>query len=55
MTSAFPTLDDLVAAWNQTAADLLLIDPSAEVFILDPASILRGPLPAAGTLGNVRG
>jgi hypothetical protein len=49
----FPSIDAFVAAWNDTAAQLAAVDPTAEVFTIDPAAVVRGPLPPDTPLGNV--
>jgi hypothetical protein len=49
----FPSIDAFVAAWNKTAAQLSAIDPTVEVFTLDPATVVRGPIPPGTPLGNV--
>jgi hypothetical protein len=49
----FPSIDAFVVAWNETAAQLAALDPTAEVFIIDPATVVRGPVPPDTPLGNV--
>jgi hypothetical protein len=49
----FPSIDAFAAAWNDTAAQLAAVDPTVEVFTIDPAAVVRGPLPPDTPLGNV--
>jgi hypothetical protein len=51
--SVFPSIDAFTTAWNDTAAQLALVDPTVEVFTIDPAAVVRGPLPPDTPLGNV--
>ena len=50
-TSVFPSIEAFAEAWNDTAVQMVLLDPSVEVFHLDPAAVVRGPLPPDTQLG----
>jgi hypothetical protein len=51
--TVFPSIDAFATAWNDTAAQLAVVDPTVEVFTIDPAAVVRGPLPPDTPLGNV--
>ena len=53
VTSVFPSIEAFAEAWNETAVNMVLLDPSVEVFLLDPAAVVRGPLPPDTQLGDV--
>ncbi len=49
----FPSIDAFAAAWNETAAQLAALDPTVEIFTIDPATVVRGPIPPDTALGDV--
>ena len=52
-TAVFPNLDAFVAAWNDRAADIQLVDPTIDTLVIDPSAIIRQPLPAGDLLAGL--